>query len=63
MRKVILFIAVSLDGYIADKSGGVGWLHGQGGDSENVDTYSEFIKEIDTVLMGWNTYHQVVTVS
>ncbi len=25
MRKVILFIAVSLDGYIADKSGGVGW--------------------------------------
>lgn len=61
MRKVILFIAVSLDGYIADKSGDVGWLHGQGGDNENIDTYSEFIKEIDTVLMGWNTYHQVVT--
>ena len=37
------------------------WLHGQGSDSENVDVYSEFVKEIDTVLMGWNTYDQATT--
>ena len=61
MRKVVLFIAMSLDGYIADSRGGVDWLTGQGDDSENVDTYSEFVKGIDTILMGWNTYHQVVT--
>lgn len=61
MRKTVLFIAMSLDGCIADQNGGVGWLHGQGSDSENADTYSEFVKEIDTVLMGWYTYHQVVT--
>ena len=61
MRKISLFIAMSLDGYIADGNGGVGWLNGQGNDSENIDTYSEFAKEIDTVLMGWNTFHQVVT--
>ena len=61
MRKVILFIAVSLDGYIADSNGGVKWLNGQDNDNENVDTYSEFVKDIDTILMGWNTYHQVVT--
>ena len=61
MRTVHLFIAVSLDGYIADREGGVGWLEGQGTDGETVDTYSEFIKGIDTVLMGWNTYHQVAT--
>ncbi len=61
MRKVVLFIAMSLDGYIADKNGGVGWLNGQGNDDENIDTYSEFVKDIDTVLMGWNTYHQIVT--
>lgn len=61
MRKVILFIAMSLDGYIADKNGSVSWLQGQGADEENVDTYSEFIKDIDTVFMGWNTYHQIVT--
>lgn len=61
MRKVVLFIAMSLDGYIADAHGGVGWLDGQGNDNENTDTYSEFIKDIDTILMGWNTYHQVTT--
>jgi len=61
MRKIILFIAMSLDGYIADDRGGVNWLNGQGCDSENLDVYSEFVKEIDTVFMGWNTYHQVVT--
>lgn len=51
---------MSLDGYIADVNGGVNWLEGQGND-ENIDVYSEFVKDIDTVLMGWNTYHQVVT--
>lgn len=61
MRKTILFIAMSLDGYIADRNGGVDWLKGQSGDSEDIDTYLEFVKEIDTILMGWNTYHQVVT--
>lgn len=61
MRKVTLFIAMSLDGYIADSQGKVEWLEGQSEDIENVDSYSEFIKEIDTVIMGWNTYHQIVT--
>ncbi len=61
MRKIVLFIAMSLDGYIADSGGRVGWLKGQGNDSENLDVYSEFVKDIDTILMGWNTYHQVTT--
>ena len=60
MRKISLFIAMSLDGYIADSKGSVEWLQGQG-DGEDIDTYSEFIKDIDTILMGWNTYHQIVT--
>ena len=51
MRKVNLFIAMSLDGYIADSEGGVDWLGGQGEESEDVDVYSAFIKDIDTVLM------------
>lgn len=61
MRKVILFIAMSLDGYIADSEGKVGWLRGQGNEEEMVDAYSEFAAHVDTVVMGWNTYHQVVT--
>lgn len=61
MRKTILFIAMSLDGYIADKNGCVDWIHGQNGSDEDIDTYSDFIKDIDTVIMGWNTYHQIIT--
>lgn len=26
MRKVVLYLGMSLDGYIADKNGGVGWM-------------------------------------
>ncbi len=61
MRKVILFIAMSLDGYIADCEGKVDWLEGQGNEEEMIDTYSEFVTQVDTVVMGFNTYHQIVT--
>ena len=61
MRKVVLFIAMSLDGYIADKNGKVDWLMGQDSDVETADSYADFEKSIDTVIMGWTTYHQVVT--
>lgn len=61
MRKAVLFIAMSLDGYIADHRGSVDWLQGQGGPEEDIDTYSAFIKDVDTVIMGWNTYHQITT--
>lgn len=61
MKKVSLFIAMSLDEYIADSSGSVNWLGGQGNCDDNIDAYSEFVKDIDTVVMGWNTYHQIVT--
>ncbi len=61
MRKVIVYIATSLDGYIADVNGGVGWLTGDGSESENVGSYPEFIKSVDTVILGHKTYHQIVT--
>ena len=61
MREVILYIAMSLDGYIADKQGKVDWLTGQNPESQEPDSYSSFLQEIDTVIMGWNTYHQIMT--
>lgn len=61
MRRVCLFIAMSLDGCIADRAGGVDWLQGCGPEGEPVDAYEEFIAQVDTILMGWNTYHQIVT--
>lgn len=60
-RKTVLYIAMSLDGYIADAKGGVAWLGGHEKEYGGDYGYEEFIQGVDTVLMGWNTYHQVVT--
>lgn len=56
MRKVILFIATSLDGFIARKDGSIDWLF-----SDQDYGYSSFIKSIDTTLTGHSTYKQVLT--
>ena len=61
MRNVILFIAMSLDGYLADRRGGVDWLRGQDPGAEDPDSYTPFSQRVDTVLMGWNTYYQIIT--
>lgn len=60
MRKIVLFIAMSLDGYIADTDGKVDWLAGQDNDVESDDSYTDFVKTVDTVIMGWTTYRQIV---
>ncbi len=60
MRNVVLYIAMSLDGYIADAGGRVDWLSAAGGDADGAG-YSAFIDGVDTVVMGWNTYEQIVT--
>ena len=57
----MLYIAMSLDGYIADGNGGVGWLGGDGSDIDNPGSYPEFIKTVDVVVIGYNTYHQLIT--
>lgn len=61
VAKNCLFIAMSLDGYIADINGKVDWLTGQDNDIENDDSYADFVQTIDTVIMGFTTYHQIVT--
>ena len=56
MEKIILYIAASLDGYIARETGDVDWL------PINTDSgYGEFYKSIDTVIMGKKTYDQILT--
>lgn len=61
MRKVILYMAMSLDGYTADKNGGVRWLAGDGTSPESPGSYDAFIQSVDTVIMGYTTYHQIVS--
>ena len=59
-RKVILYISTSVDGFIADKLGSVNWINGQEENYESDYGNNNFIKNIDTVILGYNTYKQVV---
>ncbi|WP_289139379.1 dihydrofolate reductase family protein [uncultured Brevibacillus sp.] len=53
-RPVVLFIATTLDGYIARENGEINWLYEVEGEGDN--GYSEFYETIDTVLMGNKTF-------
>lgn len=55
MRKVKLFVATSLDCYIAKKDDNIDWLF-TGGDYG----YDDFYSSIDTTLTGYLTYKQVL---
>ena len=58
-REFILYISMSLDGYIAKKDGSIDWLadHVEG----EVDLgYETFLSTVDTVIMGSKTYKQIV---
>ncbi len=61
MRKVKIYLAVSLDGYVAQKDGGVSFLQGDGSDADSMGGYFDFYENVGDVIMGYNTYHQVVT--
>ena len=55
MKKVRLFIASSLDGYIARKNGDIDWLF-----ADQDYGYGDFVAGIDTVVMGRKTYEQIL---
>ena len=54
-----VFIATSLDGYIADEEGGIDWLHSVP-NPHNIDMgYHAFIAQIDALVMGRNTFETI----
>ena len=56
MTKILVYIASSLDGYIARENGEIDWL------PETTESgYDAFYNSIDTVIMGKTTYDQVLT--
>jgi dihydrofolate reductase len=55
-----VFIAVSLDGFIARPDGAIDWLTDPG-ERAGETGYDEFMAAIDTVVMGRNTYEKVLT--
>lgn len=58
-RRVILFIAMSLDGYIARPDGDIGWLSAVEKPGEDYG-YGEFIAGVDMVILGRKTYDKVL---
>ncbi len=60
-RKIILNLAMSIDGYIANEDGGFDWIVGDGDeslDTQNKWNYEKFLEGIDTVVMGKKCYDQ-----
>ena len=58
-RKNSVFIATSLDGYIADKNGNIDWLHSIPNPENNDMGYGAFIQNIDAIIMGRTTFETV----
>jgi len=57
-RKLVLFIAASLDGYIAGEEHQMDWLFEVKGEGDN--GFSKFYDTIDTVLVGRTTYDWIL---
>lgn len=58
MAGVTLYIATSLDGYIADSDGGVGWLEPY---ADALAGFGEFLASLTGAIMGRATYDFVRT--
>ncbi len=59
MRKIVLNLAISLDGYIADKDGGFDWIKGNDDNRQNTENkfdFDEFLRLTEVVVMGSKAY-------
>lgn len=57
-RKLVLYIASSLDGYIATDEHNLDWLFTVEGEGDN--GYSRFYESVDTILIGRITYDWII---
>ncbi len=60
MKKIRLYIAASIDGYIARNNGDLDWLTEFPINAETNYGYDDFFKSIDTVIMGGRTYRDIL---
>jgi dihydrofolate reductase len=59
--KIIVYIATSIDGYIADEDGSIEWLNTIPNPSNDDLGWSDFINSIDAIVMGKNTFDKVLS--
>ncbi len=55
----IVYIGASLDGYIADKDGGLDWLHSVPNPGNSDFGWADFMGRIDAIVMGRKTFETV----
>jgi dihydrofolate reductase len=59
--KASVFIATSLDGFIAREDGTLDWLPGADGSAVEEHGYETFMSTVDVIIMGRHTYEKVLT--
>lgn len=61
--KASVFIATSLDGYIARRDGSIDWLTAAGGETNDSEDfgYEAFFDTVDCMVMGRNSMEKVLT--
>ena len=52
MGQVVLYLAISVDGYLADEQGGVDWLSGDGSQPDATSSYPAFLDTVDAIVIG-----------
>lgn len=57
MGKIKVYIAASLDGYIARPDGDLDWLTEFPNPTKEDYGYNEMLTSVDTVIMGGRTYY------
>jgi dihydrofolate reductase len=55
--KASVFVGCSVDGFIARRNGDLDWLPHDGGEDHG---YNDFIKTVDTIVIGRNTFETVL---
>jgi dihydrofolate reductase len=64
-RKIVLNLAISLDGYIADEGGGFDWIKGDGDKSHDTKKqfdFSKFTDSVDIIVMGRIAYEDCLEI-
>lgn len=69
--KISVYIATSLDGYIARENHSLDWLPGAGSETETGNDeqghedfgYADFMNSVDTLVMGKNTFNTVLSLA
>lgn len=60
MAKIQLYIATTIDGFIARENGSLDWLFEHANSNKLDYGYNDFLKEVDIILMGRRTYDELM---